>query len=139
MNKPLDKAVVDIKPSDINAKEHLWDSFGNVETEVSAGWIVRFCQEAGDSWAAFSGEALDAFYRKRLTKRRNPGDHFTFNGLLGARSTRLFDASEHRVGGAWIVKTPGGLYQVTEEFVRRCYQSSPRKAKKSAVAAAVMA
>lgn len=51
-------------PSDINTKQHFWNAFDHSETEVSASWIVRFLQQAGNSWAPFMLEDLQAFYGK---------------------------------------------------------------------------
>jgi len=36
-----------ISPKDINTKKHFFGAFGNIETEVSANYIVRLCQEKG--------------------------------------------------------------------------------------------
>lgn len=100
----IDPAQYRIKPSDINTKQHFWDAFGNNETEVSANWIVRLCQERG-SWEPFSQAEIEAFYR-RSGKFRD----FTFNNLL--------------VEG-WVVKGSDGKYRVTIEFVNACHKSSP--------------
>jgi hypothetical protein len=93
-----------IKPSHINTERHFSEAFRNLETETSAQWIVRLCQERG-SWQPFSDEEIEAFYR-----RNGQLDGFTFNNLL-------------RPG--WVVKGDDGKYRVTSEFVAVCYASSP--------------
>ncbi|MEQ1561740.1 MAG: hypothetical protein ABL899_03435, partial [Nitrospira sp.] len=67
-----------IKPGDIDATRHLWDAFGNQETEVSAGYIIRMMQQQGD-WKPFTEEEIDAFYRFKATRARR----FSFNNLIG--------------------------------------------------------
>lgn len=87
-----------ILPSHINAEEHLFEAFGKMETEISAGWIVRFCQQRGLGWAPFTKAEIDKF----------SGEDFWFN--------RLDDK---------FVVLSNGLYHITHEFVARCFLSSP--------------
>lgn len=126
-----------IKPSDIDTSEHFWDAFGQMETETSARWVERYCQQNGDSWAPFSREDLDAFYRNARDKHqgrfRVRNDHFSFNGLIA--SPAICDRTGGVIRGVWIVTTPDGLLQVTDDFVQRCYRSSPRKGSAAAVGA----
>lgn len=92
------------QPSDINAKDHFWNAFDHTETEVSARWIVRFCQERGRGWARFTREEIEAFYARWVQ------DGFTFNRLLAQ---------------GFVDENPPGEYMVTDNFVRRCYRASP--------------
>lgn len=112
-----------IKPADIDTSHGLMDSFGNVETEVSASYIVRMMQERGD-WTPFTHEEIEAFYSR---SGRNRG--FTFNHLMG-------EFAVHRAGGTYydslnvvVVANEGNLY-VTDDFVVRCYRSRPVPRKK---------
>jgi len=94
-----------VKPSRIDTFQHFWDAFGNSETEASAHWVVRLCQErGGDSWAPFRGEEIRALYNARF-----PSSYFSFNKLI--------------IDG--FVKEDGDTYTVTHEFVARCYKASP--------------
>lgn len=93
-----------IQPKDIVIKDHLWDAFGNSESEVSAAYIVRLCQEHG-SWRPFTEEEIEAFYAKCGLR-----DGFTFN--------RLIDG----VYGPIVKKD--GLYYVTHAFILRCFGST---------------
>ncbi len=104
MNKRivLNPEVYPIQPDQINAQEHFWEAFGSQQKEVSARWIVMFCQKQG-SWCEFSVSDLLNFYNEA-------GYHdFRFNGL-----------DEE---GFVIVKY--GTCRVTHEFVARCFLSSP--------------
>ena len=116
-----------VQPAHINASQHLFNSFDHRDTEVSAGWIVRFLQEREKGWAPFTHEDINSFY-SRWHK-----DGFTFNRLVNAQMVppslaRAF-AGHHDplipVGGGWIVKGDDDRYYVTVEFVTRCFKSSP--------------
>ena len=84
--------------------QHLFDAFGNNETEVSAGYIVRFCQRQ-DGWTPFTEEEIEAFY--------NEAGHqgFWFNCLT--------------VENEWIVRGDDRRYRVTHDFIARCFRSRP--------------
>lgn len=43
-----------ITPEDIQIKRHLFDAFGHYETEISAQWLIRFAQQRGKGWKAFT-------------------------------------------------------------------------------------
>jgi hypothetical protein len=59
--------MIEIRPSNIDASKHLFSTpWENGETETSAGWIVRFCQERdGDDWRPYDHADLLAYYRER--------------------------------------------------------------------------
>jgi len=107
-----------ITPAHIDATDHLWNAFGNCETEVSARWIVRFCQERG-SWAPFAYKALDTFYKRGI---REKGERLA--DLADFRFNRLADDRDDKGG---LVVEKDGLYHVTAEFVTRCYLSRPAR------------
>lgn len=94
------------QPKDINAKAHFYDAFGHLETEISAGWIVRFCQERGKGWEPFSKAEIEAFYQSKGLH-----DGFLFNGL----DTQGF------------IEKKDEMYYITPDFVSRCFRSSPNK------------
>jgi len=93
-----------IKPNDIDTSKHFFGAFGNMETEISANYIVRFCQERGN-WEPFSYDELNGFCQRVGHK----GD-FWFN----------------RLGkDGFVEKVTDGLYHITHRFVCRCYEASP--------------
>ena len=94
-----------IKPSNIDASQHFWDAFGNYETEVSAQWIVRFCQDR-DSWGPFHYDELNSFCKANGHK----GGDYWFNCLV-------HEGFLHR---------KMSLYIITHRFICRCYEASPK-------------
>lgn len=98
-----------IRPEEVTAVR-LWNAFDNMETEFSARWIVLLCEEMG-GWLPFTREQIEALYR------RHGHRGFSFNRLDGNTD--------------WLVKD-GDTYQVTDEFVGRCYMSSEKCKGKSA-------
>jgi hypothetical protein len=122
-----------IKPSDINAAEYMWDSFDNMETDISAGWIIRLLQEKGNEWVPFTYGELNAYYRKNC-KAQNVGN-YTFNHLLGEfavckRGKRYFERmdvvvreGDEKNTGQNIQDTD--VFRVTNQFVFRAYASRP--------------
>ena len=109
-----------VNPSEIDASKHLWDAFGHRETEISAGYIIRMLQEVGE-WKSFTEEEIEEFYQ------RSGHTGFSFNGLVIPARETLFDGRTHQVGGGFVNKMPDGSYEVTEEFVNRAYEASPKK------------
>ena len=123
-----------IKPSDIYAAEYMQDSFNNLETDISAGYIVSLLQEKGD-WVPFTYGEINAHYQKTCSSK-NPGN-FLFNHLLG--EFRVFRGPDHlnyldhldvvvREGdednsGKKIQDTD--VFRVTDQFVFRAYCSRP--------------
>lgn len=97
--------TTEITPYHIDTNGHFFEAFGNMETENSARWIVRFCQRRNDGWADFTYEQIDAFYR---SKGRMDG--FTFNRLIE---------------DGYIIQA-GDRYQISHRFIARCHQSRPR-------------
>ena len=67
--------MIVIRPSDIDASKHLFSTpWQNGETETSAGWIVRFCQERdGDDWRPYDHADLLVYYRERRLISMNKG------------------------------------------------------------------
>ncbi len=118
-----------IKPEHIDASGHLFGAFGNSETEVSAGWIVRFAQDRGEGWAPFTYEEINGFYSQKHK------DGFTFNRLVNPQMippslARAFAGQYDPpvpAGGGWLVKGDDDKYYFTDDFVTRCFQSRPAK------------
>lgn len=98
-----------IPPSAIDTSKHLWNAFDNTETEISALWIVRLCQERG-SWIPFSVQDVEEVYHRKF-----PGKVFHLNRL-----------TDGRADGPWIIKE-GDMYTVSDDFIYRCYKASPAK------------
>ena len=121
--------VFKIQPEDIDASCHFFGAFDHTETEISAMWIIRFMQKRGAGWVPFTKEEIQAFYAEK-----HP-DNFSFNRLIEPEhvSQNLAKAFAGEIqsripkGGGWIVVGDDGKYRVTDNFVMRCYSSSPAK------------
>jgi len=145
-----------IQPQDIDASRHFFDAFDNMETEISAGWIIRFMQQRGTGWQPFTQDEIDVHYNRKFS------GHFPFNRLVEAESVLARPAEEfgrvlehvsicrntnptvaaisyamedHRpekveVGGGWVILRDG-KYHVTHEFISRCHKSSPASPKQA--------
>ena len=91
-----------VKPSDINTNvDHMWDTFGRMETEVSAKWLVKLAQQNGD-WRDFSRTDIVRFSKQ----------DFSFNGL---------------VRRGFIRDNGDGTYSFSDQFIEKCYQKFPAK------------
>ena len=110
---------VKITPSDIDASKHLFDAFDNYETEVSARYIVRMCQEQ-ERWFAFTQEEIEEFYT-----RNSKSVNFSFNRLVDPGRAYRIRTGMYLTGGGWVILGEDGKYRVTEEFIDNCYRSSP--------------
>lgn len=116
----------EIRPEQIDCTRHFFDAFDNMETEISAKWIVKFAQARARGWAPFSYEDINGFYSRTIK------DGYRFNRLVNpemvppslARAFAGIIEPRVPVGGGWIVKIDE-LYYITDEFVRRCFKSSP--------------
>jgi hypothetical protein len=93
-----------IRPEHINTGQHFWNAFGNNETEISAGWIVRLIQRLGGGWRPFGKEQIEQYYNEKGHQG------FWFNELLSQEM---------------VVVGSDGLYRVTHEFICKCFCSSP--------------
>lgn len=121
--KPLEVLDDDgnlILPSSIDTSQHFWGAFGDSETEDSANFVVRLCQEKGN-WLPFTNEEIDALYKKT-----NEKSEFKFNSLVDSTNKRQFGGGKSVVDGGWLSQD-GDKYLVTQNFVRRAYKSSPVK------------
>ena len=114
-----------IRPSDIDTSKHFWDTFGHLETEVSARYIVRFCQERG-SWRAFTFRQINKFYQR--SRKTIHGQDFSFNRLVHATHVRQFGGSYTVHGGGWVHLNDNGRYHLTPGFIERCFAATKRKA-----------
>ena len=119
MSKRVHGTGYPVQPRHIDASDHLFGAFDHCETEISAGWIVRLCQELG-TWGPFSQTQLDEFYHRRRPK----GESFHFNRLI--RSGVSYNrGTPYEKGGGWI-ELDGDGYHVTEDFIARCFKSRPK-------------
>lgn len=117
-----------IQPKNIDASRHLCEAFNNMETEVSAGWIIRFAQHRDQSWEPFTYDDINDFYRKKHT------DGFRFNRLVEPQMVppslaRAFAGHHDQpipVGGGWLIKGDDEKYYFTNDFVYNCFKSSPK-------------
>ena len=103
--KRKDCPVYPIRPHHINTKQHFWNAFGNQETEVSAYWVVRFCQ-LKDCWFSFTQKEIEAYTEGR----------FNFNQLLRDNCSVDFQP---------IIQGDSGRYYLTHFFITKCFLSSP--------------
>jgi hypothetical protein len=101
----IDPAKYPIRPDHINAKRHFFGAFSNREKEISAGWIVEFCQKRNMGWQPFTAEEINAYYHAK-----GRPEEFRFNGLDANGYLPLQDDDK---------------YYVTAEFVSRCFRASP--------------
>lgn len=64
------------QPKEIDTSRHFWNTFDNMEREVSARWIVKFCQNRGQGWTFFTVTELEHYYCQHGFR------NFWFNGLI---------------------------------------------------------
>ncbi len=139
-----------IQPEDVNATKRFFGAFDNMETEISAAWLVRFARDRGKGWAAFTRKDIEEYYG------RWQQDGFAFNRLVIPEAVLADPAKEfgrmaehasmtrgmhpaaaaisytmhrskpetvERGGGLIVLKD--GMYYFTRDFIARCYRSSP--------------
>ena len=115
---------LNIKAEDIDVKQHFFNAFDNTVTEISAKWIVKLYQKLNrDLTESFTQKEIDDFYHKTW-----PRDNFTFNRLI--KPEKIFEneaAAFRQVGGGFIIECDDGSYELTDDFVLRCYNASPKK------------
>ena len=59
IDQELQEAIETVLPPDkINTEAHFWNAFGHHEREISANWVVRFCQSRGN-WDCFTFRELE--------------------------------------------------------------------------------
>lgn len=116
-----------IQPHDINASGHMFEAFDNMETEISAGWIIRFLQSRDQGWNPFTHEEINNLYSRTFQHG------FRFNRLVEAEMVppslaRAFAGHHDPLvpkGGGWIIKGDDDKYYVTVDFITRCFKSCP--------------
>ncbi|MGC9605793.1 MAG: hypothetical protein ABSF56_03550 [Minisyncoccia bacterium] len=119
-----------VQPCDIHIGEgfrRFWDAFGNAETEISAYYVVRLCQKLG-GWIPFTRDEIESVYREA-----GHHDGFRFNQLVDQGENVLNGPAvllgampeTEPVGGGWIVLGTDDKYRVTDDFVMRCFRTSP--------------
>lgn len=94
-----------IKPEHINVTNNFRNTFADEQTEISAHYIVRFCQKLG-GWTPFARKDIENFYIE-ATQHKNK--NFSFNKLINCD---------------YIIKEAGKLH-VTHKFVALCFTASP--------------
>jgi hypothetical protein len=72
--KYLTAEFVHIKPSDIDSSRTPIDTFGKVEREISARWVLQLAQRRGH-WGQFTLAEIESLYNEKDYR------HFTFNDL----------------------------------------------------------
>lgn len=152
-----------IQPKDIHIGKgfkHFWDAFDNSETEVSAFYVVGLCQKLG-GWIPFTHEQIEQFYTEngpgdgftfnRLVDQQavlmNPAEEFGrmaehanlcrgMNPIMASLSYTMSHGRPETVrkGGGWIVLGTDKKYYVTDDFVARCFKSSPAPGKQAVAA-----
>ena len=93
-----------VQPNDINASQHFYNAFDNMEREVTARWIVMFCQQRGTGWKPFTLTEIEQFYNDKGHRA------FQFNGIV---------SSEYGI------MRLDNLYHIRHSFIGRCYLASP--------------
>ncbi len=93
-------------PSDIDVTKQLMGVFDNSLRDISAWWIIKFCQDRGKGWEPFPLEELEAYC---LTFNHHP---FHLHGLNWQ---------------GFLVRVSEDQWEVTTEFVLRCYRESPAR------------
>ena len=157
----IDGSKFPIQPKDIHIGkgfEHFSDAFDNMETEASAYYVVRLCQKLG-GWIPFTLEQIEEVYREaghkgftfnRLVESEavlaHPAEVFgqiaehaslcrNMNPVMASLSYAMSHGKAETVdkGGGWIVMGTDNKYNVTDDFVTRCFKSSPARRNMQAV------
>ncbi len=141
--------IPEIRPSSIDATKHFYGAFGHCQTEFSAGWIVRFCQQrTGDNWRPFTRADLLAFYQplrlaanNKHIEQKNASMKTRFDDAVASEASFIPEYNQipretscneefyyrgllntqHR----WLYVAKDGLIHITRDFVLKCFQSSP--------------
>ncbi|MFA4995679.1 MAG: hypothetical protein WC536_00885 [Patescibacteria group bacterium] len=109
----------DIRPSDINSSRRFSGAFGgHMPTEILARYIVLMCQEK-DRWSSFTDEDFKSFCSHLGY------DHFSFYRLAEPDLNEDVKNVYYETSNGWIVKGEDERYRVTDEFIYKCYDSSP--------------
>lgn len=95
-----------IQPHDIDTSSQFLSSFGDSETEEAARMIVMLCQRK-NGWHPFTKLEINAF----------TGSDFDFGTLIPLPGIPS--------ANSYIVIGRHGRHFVTEEFILKCYESSP--------------
>lgn len=97
-----------IQPVDIDISKAFMSAFGNNETETSAYWIVKYCQErTTPGWGNFRYRQINEFYGARGS--------FSFNRLI---------SMGYIYGDEDGVIRDDTIFQIDYRFVAKCYVAS---------------
>lgn len=110
-----------ITPDDIRVDKHYWDAFDHCETEISAGWLVRFAQARGKGWEPFTRDEIEKFYHKDSGGKFSG---FRFNRLIHAGTAFYAARGTVMEGGGWITEDRDGVLSFTRDFVERCRRAA---------------
>jgi hypothetical protein len=116
MARAISGTNLKVQPDDIDCSKHFYSAFGQMETEISANWLVRFAQERRSGWDPFTGSDIEAFYLSAGFT-----DGFRFNRLI-CDGFILEEEYSQMERGMW------RRYRFTHEFVVRCWAASPLSA-----------
>ena len=100
-NKEINTKELIIHPNNINIEERLWEAFNDCETEASAYWIIKLCQQK-NGWFDFTHEEINNLYEKAEYKE------FLFNRLIT---------------DGYIIKYKN-TYKITSTFVFKCAKTN---------------
>lgn len=118
-------AKTPVRPDQIETVKgtHFWESFGHYETENAALWIVRHCQAKG-GWVAFKRDELSKLANEHWFNFQLLDPEFLVASDPEAQAidARGSAADRHDIAGRIGAMT----YQVTNEFVERCFKASPK-------------
>lgn len=87
-----------ITPAMIDTTTRFWSTFGNLETEISARYLVQLAQAKGD-WSDFTRAEIDAFAK----------ENFHFN----------------RLDENFITRRGENTFGFTHKFIATCFLSRP--------------
>jgi hypothetical protein len=111
-----------IMPRDIPGYfDHLWEAFENSETEISAAYILRFCQTVG-SWKSFTYNEINRYFQNC---RGMKSGSFTFNRLVEPGWYYNTPDESWLEGGGWIVHE-NDRYYITDDFIRRVHKAAQK-------------
>src|SRR3989344_8321313 len=102
--KSIPEKQYPIRPEHINALCCCWYELSYDETEISARWIVRFCQKQ-KSWKSLTKAGIEKFYRQNSEYQ-----NFSFNQLVSRNNNHA------------AIRLIDGRYFITHEFIASCFK-----------------
>lgn len=114
-----DDSQCPIRPDDINGNRNfLGTIWRQMESEVSAAWLVKFAHRRG-SWKPFTRSELEAFYHEK----RPAGERFWFNKLIdsqdpGNSHIQILDKDDDDETFAFTTEFVAAVYMVSPNLTR---------------------